>query len=81
MDGIAPLKNVVVIAATNRPDIIDPALLRPGRFDRLVYVPPPDETARFEILKVHTRKLKVSDEIKANDFSYLRTLQLGQRVI
>jgi AAA family ATPase, CDC48 subfamily len=74
MDGIAPLKNVVVIAATNRPDIIDPALLRPGRFDRLVYVPPPDETARFEILKVHTRKLKVSDEIKANDFSYLKEL-------
>jgi AAA family ATPase, CDC48 subfamily len=74
MDGIAPLKNVVVIAATNRPDIIDPALLRPGRFDRLVYVPPPDETARFEILKVHTRKLKVSDEIKANDFSYLKDL-------
>jgi len=74
MDGIAPLKNVVVIAATNRPDIIDPALLRPGRFDRLVYVPPPDETARFEILKVHTRKLKVSDEIKANDFSYLKNL-------
>jgi len=74
MDGIASLKNVVVIAATNRPDIIDPALLRPGRFDRLVYVPPPDETARFEILKVHTRKLKVSDEIKANDFSYLKDL-------
>jgi len=74
MDGIAPLKNVVVIAATNRPDIIDPALLRPGRFDRLVYVPPPDETARFEILKVHTRKLKVSEEIKANDFSYLKDL-------
>ncbi len=74
MDGIAPLKNVVVIAATNRPDILDPALLRPGRFDRLVYVPPPDESARFEILKVHVRKLKLADEIKQNDFAYLKEL-------
>ncbi|MCG2910834.1 MAG: CDC48 family AAA ATPase, partial [Sulfolobales archaeon] len=55
MDGITPLNRVVVIAATNRPDILDPALLRPGRFDRLIYVPPPDKQARLEILKVHTR--------------------------
>ncbi|MGC9208576.1 MAG: CDC48 family AAA ATPase [Nitrososphaeria archaeon] len=74
MDGIAPLKNVVVVAATNRPDILDPALLRPGRFDRLVYVPPPDESARFEILKVHVRKLNLADEIKQNDFAYLKEL-------
>jgi len=47
MDGIAPLRNVVVIGATNRPDILDPALLRPGRFDRLIYVPPPDTRARL----------------------------------
>ncbi|MCQ4384698.1 MAG: CDC48 family AAA ATPase, partial [Sulfolobales archaeon] len=55
MDGIEKLENVVIIAATNRPDILDPALLRPGRFDRLIYVPPPDKQARLEILKVHTR--------------------------
>ncbi|MGC8689792.1 MAG: ATP-binding protein, partial [Thermoplasmata archaeon] len=68
MDGIAPLKNVVVIAATNRPDIIDQALLRPGRFDRLVYVPPPDESARMEILKVHTKNMKLDDEILKGEY-------------
>ena len=55
MDGLEALHNVVVIAATNRPDIIDPALLRPGRFDRLVFIPPPDIEARKEILKIHTK--------------------------
>ena len=74
MDGIAPLKNVVVIAATNRPDILDPALLRPGRFDRIIYIPPPDEKARFEILKVHVKKIKVADEVKEGDYKYLRDL-------
>ncbi|BCU67231.1 ATPase AAA [Sulfolobales archaeon HS-7] len=63
MDGIVPLNKVVVIAATNRPDIIDPALLRPGRFDRLVYVPPPDRSARLEILKVHTRKVPLDNSV------------------
>ncbi|MFB6470718.1 MAG: AAA family ATPase, partial [Vulcanisaeta sp. AZ3] len=71
MDGIAPLKNVVVIAATNRPDIMDPALLRPGRFDRIVYVPPPNQKARYEILKVHVRSLKLSNEVKDGDYKYL----------
>jgi transitional endoplasmic reticulum ATPase len=71
MDGIAPLKNVVVIAATNRPDIMDPALLRPGRFDRIVYVPPPDEETRLEILRVHTRRIKISEEMRDD---YLRDL-------
>ncbi|MGC8605988.1 MAG: CDC48 family AAA ATPase [Vulcanisaeta sp.] len=74
MDGIAPLKNVVVIAATNRADIVDPALLRPGRFDRIVYVPPPDENARFEIIKVHIRGLKLSDEVKDSDYKYLKDI-------
>ncbi len=63
MDGIQPLQNVVVIAATNRPDIIDPALLRPGRFDRLIYVPPPDKEARKEIFKIHTRKVPLADDV------------------
>ncbi|MEM0146239.1 MAG: CDC48 family AAA ATPase [Conexivisphaerales archaeon] len=68
MDGIAPLKNVVVMAATNRPDMVDQALLRPGRFDRLVYVPPPDEQARLDILKVHTRNMKLDDEVVKGNY-------------
>jgi transitional endoplasmic reticulum ATPase len=63
MDGITMLKNVVVIGATNRIDIIDPALLRPGRFDRVIYVPPPDRRARLEILKVHTRKVPLASDV------------------
>jgi len=53
MDGIEGLKNVVIIAATNRPEIIDKALTRPGRFDHLIYVPPPDLECRREILKIN----------------------------
>ncbi|MCS7385323.1 MAG: CDC48 family AAA ATPase [archaeon GB-1867-005] len=63
MDGIVPLQNVVVIAATNRPDIIDPALLRPGRFDRLVYVTPPDKVARLEIFKIHLRNTPLAEDV------------------
>lgn len=59
LDGFDPRGNVKVIAATNRPDILDPALLRPGRFDRLIEVPLPDFTGRLEILKVHTRKMNL----------------------
>jgi len=54
---------VVVIAATNRPDILDPALLRPGRFDRLIYVPPPDKEARKQIFKIHTRKVPLAPDV------------------
>jgi transitional endoplasmic reticulum ATPase len=63
MDGLEKLEGVVVIGATNRPDILDPALLRPGRFDRLVYVPPPDKAARLEILKVHTRRMPLAEDV------------------
>jgi transitional endoplasmic reticulum ATPase len=63
IDGIQPLSNVVVIGATNRPDIIDPALLRPGRFDRLIYVPPPDKKARLEILKIHTKRVPLAEDV------------------
>ncbi|MEM4672176.1 MAG: CDC48 family AAA ATPase [Sulfolobales archaeon] len=63
MDGIKPLRGVVVIAATNRPDLIDPALLRPGRFDRVIYVPPPDKKARLEILKIHTRRIPLASDV------------------
>lgn len=53
----------MVLAATNRPDKVDPALLRPGRFDRLLLVPPPDAAARQEIFKVHTRKTPLSSDV------------------
>ncbi|MCG2883398.1 MAG: CDC48 family AAA ATPase [Sulfolobales archaeon] len=69
MDGITPLNRVVVIAATNRPDILDPALLRPGRFDRLIYVPPPDKQARLEILKVHTRKVALDEDVSLEELA------------
>jgi transitional endoplasmic reticulum ATPase len=63
MDGIEPLRGVVVMGATNRPDLLDPALLRPGRFDRIIYVPPPDPRARYEILKIHTRRIPLDEDI------------------
>jgi len=63
MDGIEPLRGVVVIGATNRPDLLDSALLRPGRFDRIIFVPPPDLKARYEILKIHTRKIPLADDV------------------
>ncbi|MHA1331082.1 MAG: AAA family ATPase, partial [Candidatus Hodarchaeales archaeon] len=61
--GIEPLRDVVVLAATNRPDMIDPALLRPGRFDRVLYVPPPDEESRRLILKIHTSKMPLAEDV------------------
>ena len=69
MDGIAKLEGVVVIGATNRPDIIDPALLRPGRFDRIIYVPPPDLKARVEILKVHTRNMPLAEDVNLEEIA------------
>ncbi len=63
MDGLEELHNVTVIAATNRPDILDPALLRPGRFDRLIYVPVPDLKAREEIFKIHLRGRPLAEDV------------------
>ena len=63
LDGLEVLTNVVVIAATNRPDIIDLALLRPGRFDRLLYVPPPDYESRKQIIHIHTKKKPLADDV------------------
>lgn len=63
MDGIEDRKGVIVVASSNRPDIIDPALLRPGRFDRLVYVPAPDLTGRKKIFRVHTREMPLDQEV------------------
>ncbi len=63
MDGFESNEGVIIVAATNRPDVLDPALLRPGRFDRQVVVPRPDVKGREEILKVHTRKTPLADDV------------------
>ncbi|QDA31849.1 CDC48 family AAA ATPase [Thermococcus indicus] len=69
MDGIERNSGVVVIAATNRPDILDPALLRPGRFDRLILVPAPDEKARLEILRVHTKRVPLAGDVNLRELA------------
>jgi cell division protease FtsH len=63
MDGFSGHEGVVVLSATNRPDVLDPALLRPGRFDRQIMVHPPDQRGRVEILRVHTRKVPLADAV------------------
>jgi len=68
MDGIMTLEDVVIIAASNRPDIVDPAVLRPGRFDRLIYVPEPDGAARLEIFKLYTKDMPLAKDV---DLSHL----------
>ena len=73
MDGVESMKNVTVMAATNRPDMIDPALLRPGRFDRMVLVGKPDEDARLNILRVHTRGMPLDGV----DLSWLASVTDG----
>src|ERR687891_503426 len=69
LDGLEVLTNVVVIAATNRPDIIDAALLRPGRFDRLLYVPPPDHESRKQIIQIHSKKKPLADDVNIDDLA------------
>ena len=69
LDGLEELKGVVVIAATNRPDMIDPALLRPGRFDKIVSIGLPDQPARLEILKIHTRDVPIAPDTDLDELS------------
>jgi transitional endoplasmic reticulum ATPase len=69
LDGLESLKDVTVIAATNRPDIIDTALLRPGRFDKLVSIPTPDKEARKEIFMIHTKQKPLADNIDLTKLS------------
>ncbi|KAH9130073.1 hypothetical protein LEN26_008877 [Aphanomyces euteiches] len=66
LDGIEALKQVILVAATNRPDLIDSALMRPGRIDRVLYVGPPDAKARGEILAIHTRKMPLASDVDLN---------------
>merc|ERR1712045_88265 len=74
MDGMGSKKNVFIIGATNRPDIIDPAILRPGRLDQLIYIPLPDEGSRMSILKASLRKSPVA---KTVDVPYLAKMTRG----
>jgi len=69
LDGFAPLEDVKIIAATNRPELLDNALLRPGRFDRIVEIPLPDEDGRLSILKVHTKNTPISNRIKLEEIA------------
>jgi transitional endoplasmic reticulum ATPase len=69
MDGLEDMQGVVVMAATNRPNLLDPALLRPGRFDELVYVPVPDFGGRLKILGIHTKKMPLSDNVDLDDLA------------
>jgi transitional endoplasmic reticulum ATPase len=63
MDGLVTLEDIVVIAATNRPDMVDPAVLRPGRFDRLIYVPEPDAKSKLEIFKIYTKNMPLARDV------------------
>jgi transitional endoplasmic reticulum ATPase len=63
IDGITTLQDIVVIAATNRPNLIDPAVLRPGRFDRLIYVPEPDDESRLQILKLYSASMPLAKDV------------------
>ena len=69
MDGLQSLKNVLVIGATNRPDILDPALMRAGRFDRVVEIPAPDDATRLDILKVHTSRMPTARSVDLKDLA------------
>jgi transitional endoplasmic reticulum ATPase len=69
IDGLQELNNVVVIGATNRPDIMDSALLRPGRFDRLLLVPPPNKNGRLEILNIHTKEMPLAKDVNLDEIS------------
>ena len=66
LDGLESLHNVVIIGATNRPDMLDPALLRPGRFDRMIKIGTPDLAARKEILKVHAKGKPLASDVDLN---------------
>ena len=77
LDGLTDSRDVIVLAATNRPDMLDPALVRPGRFDRLIYIPPPEEEARLEILKIYTQKMPLADDVKIEQIARMTENYVG----
>jgi len=77
IDGLEELEGVLVVGATNRPDILDPALLRPGRFDRLVFVRPPDRKSRRAIFKIHTKGMPLSEDVDLDELADLTEDYVG----
>ncbi|MHA2170447.1 MAG: AAA family ATPase [Candidatus Kariarchaeaceae archaeon] len=77
LDGIDKRNQVLVIGATNRPELLDPAVLRPGRFDRLIYVPVPDQVARNEIFNVHTRSMSLDEDVSISELAEKTNYYVG----
>ncbi|MGB3943177.1 MAG: AAA family ATPase, partial [Methanothrix sp.] len=69
LDGVVELKDVVILAATNRPDLLDPSLLRPGRFDRMIKIPMPDGTARERIFYIHLSQMPLAGDVSVTELS------------
>ncbi len=80
MDGLQEMKNVIVLAATNRPDIIDTALLRPGRFDKIIEIPMPNNTARLAIFKVHTKRMPLSKDVDLEELAKITENYTGAEI-
>ncbi|MDE1762302.1 MAG: AAA family ATPase, partial [Candidatus Micrarchaeota archaeon] len=80
MDGMQDLKNIVVIAASNRPDTIDPALLRPGRFDKIVEIPMPDPETRLKIFEVHVRKMPLDKDVDVAELAEITNGYTGAEI-
>lgn len=80
IDGIEELKDVVIIAATNRPDIVDPALLRPGRFDRLIYVRPPDSKGREKIFEIHLKGKPLAEDVNIHELAHMTEGHVGSDI-
>jgi transitional endoplasmic reticulum ATPase len=80
MDGLSELKNVVVLAATNRPEDVDPALLRPGRFDKVIEILMPDAGARFEIFKVHTKRMPIDKDVDLAELANMTEEYTGAEI-
>lgn len=81
MDGIEELRNVLVVAATNKPDVLDPALMRPGRLDNIVYVGPPDFEARKEIFSIWMKKSVISSDVDVDDLAIQTEGYSGAEII
>lgn len=81
MDGIEALVGVTILAATNRPEVIDPALMRPGRLDRLIYVSPPNTEARFKILEIQFKKMSIGSDVDINEIASITEGCSGAEVV
>ena len=77
MDGLTTLQDIVVIAATNRPDMVDNAVIRPGRFDRLIYVPEPDDKSRLQVFKIYTKGMPINADVDLNQLTTMTKYYSG----